>query len=280
MPVLFTADQSHADKTVGLLTDVQGSPLRARLVDTTLADSPYDHVVRTMADLPAPVGGPPGLINLTAGSWAFPVDLNIGNNIIVVPGLTECHLKGFWGKFLTGTATNLIAVNGIAFLDTMVLSNDAPLLCSGVGAICVCQECDIIAISACILTTVAFGHLQVVGGYWQQFAGTPAGLYVNCDVGNIQVLGVRTVNLDRAIRWVAGVVGGCQVEGCSFFGGVGSIGIDWAPASMPTRGLYIVGNDFEVDTPLQGFNPAAALVNAKANSARGVGLFTETAIVP
>lgn len=276
MTSLFTADPSYNNKQLSLLTDVLGNPVPARVQDLTIPDQPWDHVVRTMADLPAPVGGPPGLINLTAGSWFFAEALNIGNNIIVVPAATECHLKGTWGKFLTGTSTNLIAVNGAALLETMVLSNDAPLLLSGVGGICHVLESEIIAISTCILTTVGFGYLQVTGGLWQRFGGTPAGLYLNSNVTRVQLNGVSAVGLTHFIQHVAGVIGECSAIGCN---SDSTNGVTWLAANIPTNGLALVGNVFNSIAPYNGFTQASARVNCKANLGAGV-LLSETPIVP
>jgi hypothetical protein len=276
MTSLFTADPSYNNKQVSLLTDVLGNPVPARVQDVTIPDQPWDHVVRTLSDLPAPVGGPPGLINLTAGSWYFAEALNIGNNIIVVPAATECHLKGTWGKFLTGTSTNLIAVNGAALLETMVLSNDAPLLLSGIGGICHLIESEIIAISTCILTTVGFGYLQVTGGLWQRFGGTPAGLYLNSDVTRVQLNGVSAVGLTHFIQHVAGVIGECSAIGCN---SDSTNGVTWLAANIPPNGLALVGNVFNSIAPYNGFTQASARVNCKANLGAGI-LLSETPIVP
>src|SRR3989337_475909 len=117
--ILFRADPNLLGQRVKLLTSSRTS------VDAEIADietGPWDHVVRSTSDLPSPSGG---LITLTSGSWAFAEALNIGPNIIVCPAAVHCHLKGFWGKPVTGTATNLIAVNGVALLETMSLNGDA-----------------------------------------------------------------------------------------------------------------------------------------------------------
>jgi hypothetical protein len=268
---LYRADPNLVGQRVKMLTSSRTS------VDSDIANietGPWDYVVRTMADLPTPVAG---LINLTAGSWAFPVALNIGANIIVVPGGVECHLKGFWGEFLTGTSTNLIAVNGIALLETMALSNDAPLLLSGVGGICECAHCDIIAISACIVTTVAFSQLSVFGGIWQRFAGTPSGLHIACDVDDIRLVGVRgTGGLNRFVRYVSGAIASALIHGCTTDA---ATGIDWAAASLPANGLALLGNNLNCGTPLNGFTAASARANLKGNVENGA-LMSETAIVP
>lgn len=233
----------------------------------------WDHVVRSLSDLPTPAAG---LINLTAGSWAFPAALDIGANIIVVPGGVECHLKGWAGRFLTGSSTNLIAVNGVAFLETMALSNDAPLLLSGVGALCTCLACDIYAVSACVLSTIDFGYLQVIGGFWQRFAGTPAGLYIAGDLDHVQISGVIGRGLTNFILHDSGAVQQCTVRGCV---DDATNGINWAAANIPSEGLLVVGNEFSGATPFNGFVVGDARVNCKANLGSG-GLLSETAIVP
>lgn len=274
---LITTDQSFANKTLSLLTDVQGSPVRTRVQSIDVPGT-WDNVVRTLADLPTPVGGPPGLINLTAGSWFFKEALNIGNNIIVVPGGVECHLKGIWGKFLTGTATNLIAVNGAAMLETMALSNDAPLLLSGVGGMCVALACDIFGISACVLTTIAFGHFQAIGGFWQAFGGTPAGLYINGPIDHILIDGVEGIGLNDFVlcNTAPGAVQDATIRGCT----ENSVnGITWPAASVPNSGLILFGNRLNSGTPYNGFTHLSPQVNAKLNTS-SINLISETPIVP
>jgi hypothetical protein len=55
-------------------------------------------------------------------------------------------------------------------------------------------------------------------------------------------------------------------------------GINWA-ASIPTGGLSIVGNNFNMATPFTGFTHATLRVNSKANT-RDTALMSETPIVP
>lgn len=266
-----------SDNLAGNIVELQTptrQTVRTRVADLA-ADQPWDHIVRTMADLPTPAAG---LINLTAGSWFFADALDIGTNVIVVPGATECHLKGVWGKFLTGSSTNLIAVNGAAFLETMALSNDAPVLLSGAGGICHMLQCDVYAISACVVVTggFGFGWLQVDGGRWVRYAGTPAGLYIDDDMNRIQVSGVMGIQLTHFVQYVSGSQVECLLTGNSTSG---TNGVTWAAANVPTQGLTLVGNSLGCVTPYNGFTQASARVNCKANLGTA-GLLSETAIVP
>ena len=277
MTVLFTGNENLSGKRVNLLTDVLGSPVPTRVQDITLARESWDNVVDTMADLPTPVGGPPGLINLTAGSWFFRSTLAIGNNIIVVPAATTCHLKGIWGKTLSGIATNVIAVNGAAILETMQVSGDATLLLSGVDGICHCIGCDLYGVSANVFTTVSWGDFSWIGGRWGTAAGTPDGLRIGCLVRRILLDGVQTdVNLAAMVRWVVGIVDSALISNCNT---PANFGIVWPAANIPVQGMAIMGNNFNSAVPFSGFTAASARVNAKGNMG-GAGPITETPIVP
>lgn len=277
MTAVFTGDDSLIDAQVNLLTDVLGNPIRSRVQNIALAQASWDHVVNTMADLPAPVGGPPGLINLTAGSWFFRSALNIGNNILVVPGGVTCHLKGIWGKLLSSTATNTIAINGTAILDTMQVSGDATLLLSGVDGICHCIGCDLYGLTTNVLTTVSWGDFSWIGGRFGVSAGVPDGLYIDCLVRRILLDGVQTdVNLNAMVRWVSGAVDSALICNCNT---PANFGIVWPAANIPNQGLAIMGNNFNSAVPFQGFTAASARVNTKGNMG-GAGPISETPIVP
>jgi hypothetical protein len=93
--------------------------------------------------------------------------------------------------------------------------------------------------------------------------------------GAIMLDGVNFANITRGISYASGTIRAASVVGCRF---KGTTGMTWAAASVPTLGLAIVGNIFDVTTPFSGFTAASAGVNAKANMDTA-GLMTETAIV-
>lgn len=92
-------------------------------------------------------------------------------------------------------------------------------------------------------------------------------LLSNCDLG---------APLTAGIERTAGTVGACSVVG-GHIGG--AAGIVWADASIPTRGLMVVGVDISATTPFSGFAADDNRVNVKA-CVGSAGLLTETAIVP
>lgn len=73
----------------------------------------------------------------------------------------------------------------------------------------------------------------------------------------------------------SGTVGAVSIMGGRV---AGDIGVLWASANAPTRGLAIVGVDVASATPFDGFTAASARVNVKA-CVGAAGLLDETAIV-
>lgn len=68
----------------------------------------FDHVVRSLADLPTPSAG---AINLTAGSWCFAAPINLGANKLVVPNGVYVYLQG------SGYATQVTATGTVLQVD-------------------------------------------------------------------------------------------------------------------------------------------------------------------
>ena len=91
-------------------------------------------------------------------------------------------------------------------------------------------------------------------------------LLSNCRMGE---------NDEAAIQYAAGTVGFAAVVGCT---ALGVAGIDWAAASIPTRGLVVVGCNLNCTNPFVDFDEADAGVNVKACTG-SAGLLSETAIV-
>ncbi len=81
------------------------------------------------------------------------------------------------------------------------------------------------------------------------------------------------------VRRTGGTVNRATVMGNTLTGTGTASAINWPAANMPTLGLAVVGNNFNVTTPFSGFTQASTRVNSKANVSAS-GLMSETAIVP
>jgi hypothetical protein len=120
-----------------------------------------------------------------------------------------------------------------------------------------------------------------VGGAFVQLAecwcaaNKAYGIVIEGSVAKLDVIGCNLGSpVDSCILRNSGTVGSCSVIG-GYLGG--AVGIDWA-ASIPTRGLLLVGADISAATPFVGFDETTARVNIKACSNAG-GLAPETPIV-
>jgi len=129
------------------------------------------------------------------------------------------------------------------------------------------------------------GPALVIGGVGGAFVTLDAcwcaankeyGIVIEGGVVRLEVIGTNLGSpQDACILRNSGNVGSCSVVG-GYLGG--AVGIDWA-ASLPTRGLLLVGADISAATPFVGFDETTARVNVKACSNAG-GLAPETPIVP
>lgn len=71
----------------------------------------FDHVVRSLADLPAPSAG---AINLTQGSWCFATPINLGANKLVVPNGVSAYLQGAGPAATISASGTVLQVDGTA----------------------------------------------------------------------------------------------------------------------------------------------------------------------
>lgn len=87
--------------------------------------SAFDHVVESVADLPAAVAG---VRTLTSGSWAFVEAVDIGTDILRVPSGTTVLLKGMGGfsqKMLSGSGGAVLDIQGSAYIETLSVNATA-----------------------------------------------------------------------------------------------------------------------------------------------------------
>jgi hypothetical protein len=245
--------------------------------------SPWDYVVRSLADLPAPVGG---FIDLTTGSWAFAADLDITPSVLRVQTGQSVLLKGFNKTISTGVAgTRVLEVNGTALVESLNLfsaNNDVVYLANAASQLqmqnCSVQNGD--DGTSCV-NLHSGAYFRMFGGELINVPGTGApGLVITGNFTDILLDGVRVDGCAQGVFLGAGTVGACSVIGCRCESNCTNA-IQWASAFIPTQGLLIVGNRWNLaaGSCFNGFTAASARVNAKAN-AYSAGLLTETAIVP
>lgn len=276
--LVFGANANLVGQPMELLTPNRG-PVQS--VPIVVEPSAYDHVVRAVTDLPAPVGGQ---YNLTAGSWAFAASVLLAGVIRVPPGVT-CLLKGMgWDKAITRSGgTAVLQVDGVAVVETLSLAGATRAVCmNNASAELYMLYCSLDAASVCVGIDVAL-RLKCIGCRWQD---ATAGLSIDGNASILELDGVVTTGLTgNFLTYTAGTVDSCIIRGCqSVQTGGGTVAINWPAANIPTYGLLVVGNHFSFTAaPWNGHTPASARVNYKANSywdgALG-GLLTETAIVP
>lgn len=122
-----TIDAQVVELLASLITNdssVPGATVKDALNNLLVSGaSAYDHVVRTIADLPAAVAG---IRDLTTGSWAFTEPIDLGSDILRAPSGTEVLLAGLGpSKTLTGDGAAVLRIEGTATLQTMSVGANA-----------------------------------------------------------------------------------------------------------------------------------------------------------
>jgi hypothetical protein len=119
--------------------------------------------------------------------------------------------------------------------------------------------------------------IQWIGGRINDYT---IGLQITNGCQSIVLQGVTAVGTgatDSFVKRTAGTVNRATVMGNTV--AVTANGITWALASIPTLGLTIMGNTFNVTTPFSGFSRSDPRVNSKGNIGPS-GLMSETNLVP
>ncbi len=247
--------------------------------------SPWDHVITKLADFPAPAGG---IISLTSGSWAISGVIDLGANMLRVPLGENVLIKGMgWGSALRSLfgsgGTTVLDVRGTALLESLNLYTDSSstLLLDNADAQCWCRDCYIEnqddGASPVSLSLGTYFHMsggRIVGG-----AGVlPDGISVDGNFTDIYLEGVTGSGVASLLRRTAGTQGAVSVVGCRVESDC-TRAINWAAANVPTQGMDIVGNRWNIATAYTGiaYNTARVVMRANMNNA---GLLTETAITP
>jgi hypothetical protein len=134
---------------------------------------------------------------------------------------------------------------------------------------------DVEGVGNGISIDAAHGGVQWIGGRISDFT---AGVSVNGNVDSIVVQGVTAVNGSVFAAWFAGLANRVALMGNSVST---TRGVSWPSFMVPTAGLTIVGNMFNVSGAVfeGGIGPTAPRVNSKANLGP-TGLLSETPIVP
>ncbi len=116
--------------------------------------------------------------------------------------------------------------------------------------------------------------LFIQGGRMDNFTD---GVAINGNMSTLAIADMEFENGQDGIDYNAGTVNRASVIGTSCVNMTEMI--RWASASIPTLGLNLVGNTWNIATPLSGFTEASARVNLKA-CVDSSGQMSETAIVP
>ena len=273
--MVLTADDNLDDDRLALLGPNR-EPVHCRVRDLSVATDLYDHVVTSLADLP-PLSGI--YYDLTPGSWAFPVPLNIGTNTIRIPA-GDVYVNGLgWNNVITATGNYTFRVSG-----GNLLLKDMSMV-AGTACIIV-QSGSLYARNAYLAPSGGTGSaVRNSGGLVIDFLGCTfsGGLY-GCYVDGNVTQAYRLVDCDvstgtAGVFHVSGTMPAFQIVGSRLSA---ITGINWNTASLPTGGLLVNGCHFNCTTNYAGHTPASALANYKCNSktSGGAGLLTETAIVP
>jgi hypothetical protein len=277
MTRLWSPDSGDVGSRVAMFAANRGGPpATASIVD--VVGTPFDHVVRSLADLPTPVGS---FINLTNGSWAFAPPtggLNLGGRTIRIPSGVAAYLHGFgWFNPIISTAVPTLYVVGIAIVENLLALSIAGAQCvvvDGANALAILRNCSVAASGNSIEIDLA-KYVQVEGGFW---GSSFTGLYINGNVDSVQVSCVIDESTDYHVYYNTGAVRVAQFAQCVTRDS-GATGIRWPAASAPSDGLTVVGCAYNTAAPFNGFTAASARVNVKA-CLNNAGLQSETAIVP
>jgi len=118
--------------------------------------------------------------------------------------------------------------------------------------------------------------MQWIGG---RAGSIQRALRVQADCQSIEVHGVTATSLVHFVTRVSGTVNRATIMG-NTVSAIGTAAINWASASVPTGGLAIVGNNFNVALAnvFTGFNHLNSRVNSKANT-RDTALMPETPMI-
>jgi hypothetical protein len=247
------------------------------------AATPWDHVVKSLSDLPSPAGG---FIDLTTGSWAIAADLDITPSVLRVPSTETVLVKGFNKTIRIGIAgSRVLEVDGTALIESLSFDSengDVIYLNSATSELQL-QNCTVFNGddgTSCI-NLHSGAYFRMFGGELINVptAGAP-GLVITGNFTDVLLDGVRISGCAQGVLLGAGTVGACSILGCRCESNCVNA-IQWASGSIPTQGLVVVGNRFNLAAAscFNGFTPASARVNCKANL-YNAGLLTETAIVP
>lgn len=273
-----TVNESYANQTLRMMTDVQGNPVIVQAGNLVMPNL-FDHVVTAVADLPAAVAG---YHELSGGSWAFIRSIDLGTNSLRIPVGTTVYLTAFgWAQFLTSSANTVILVEGTLLVENMRITSGV-----GGGRIFIVNNAAAIFRSHNTNTVVGSGatnlyilsatSVQMTFDSWSG-AGNSTSVGFNGNItADLRIVGHRSTGQGVFLTRTSGTVGFASITACWTNA---TTGINWAAANIPTNGLIVNGNALLGATPYSGFNPATVRVNFKLNTTTA-NLLPETPIVP
>jgi hypothetical protein len=240
--------------------------------------SAWDHVVRSLADLPAAVGG---VIDLTSGSWAFAASVNVGTDAIRVPPGVTVLMKGMGGsKILSADGDNTLWIEGTVLIETLTITNPAnsTIRLSNVAASCTLLDCTVQqdADGADCVLVDAGAALNITGGTLITTGTFGHGVQLGNDIADVKLIGLTGVGCHDFVL-ASSAIGACQIIGCRAESDC-TRAVTWS-TTMPTQGLTIQGCAWNMANPYVGFTHLTAGVNCKGNL-NNAGPMSETPIVP
>lgn len=142
------------------------------------------------------------------------------------------------------------------------------------------DECDVysgVAASPAIRIN-AGSTMRIIGGTLHTLSTSRSpGIYIDGAIPIMRIHGGNNSQLSHGIQWASGAVISAVMSDTYNSSSV-LVGITWAAANLPSMGVSLFGNHWNVAAPLSGFTAASArcVLRGCCNNA---GLMTETAIV-
>jgi hypothetical protein len=188
---------------------------------------------------------------------------------------TEAYLQDV--AFLCGNGEGIRVTGGRLFGTQVRISNcQTGVSCRGGEVFLVNYDCE--SLTNGVSIDAAHGGFQWVGGRINAFT---TGLRFNTG-STCQSVVLQGVTAVSGLDFVSHLPTSVSVNRATIMGNTVATttrAINWTAANVPTLGLLIVGNTFNVTTPFNGFDRTSARVNVKANSGPS-GLLSETSLVP
>lgn len=222
---------------------------------------------------------------IQAGSTVHVHDFKLENTSAVATPIamqvetTEAYVHDFAVRCNEGEGVRVTTSGARFFASQLRISNcKTGISCRGGEVFLINYDAE--SVDDAVSVDSTHGGVQWLGG---RCANLTRGLRVQADCESIVLQGLTAVNLVHFVTRIAGTVNRANVNGntvANINTGLGGAAINWASASIPTGGLVVVGNNFNVPfaNVFSGFDHTTGRVNSKANS-RDTALMSETPFI-